>query len=77
MNEIAATRKTATDRVISTLKRGPKRGLSAALIAERAELNLSTTRTVLWQLVKDGNAAVVSKVETGERGRPANLYAAA
>jgi predicted ArsR family transcriptional regulator len=77
VNEIAATRKTATDRVLSTLKRGPKRGLTAALIAERADLNLSTARTILWQLVKDGEATVVSKVETGERGRPANLYAAA
>lgn len=77
MKEIAATRKTATDRVFSTLKRGPKRGLSAATIAERAGLNLSTTRTVLWQLAKDGDAVVVSTVETGERGRPANLYAAA
>lgn len=51
-----------------------KRGVTAYALAERTGLNLSTARTALWALAKSGNVRVVSKLETGERGRPANLY---
>jgi predicted ArsR family transcriptional regulator len=71
-----ARTKTASEAIISVLKRGPKRGLTAAAIAERAGLNLNTARTTLYQLVATGNVANIGR-ETPSFGRPANLYALA
>lgn len=73
---MARTKRAASDRILSILRRGPKRGLTAVEIAERAELNLNTTRTVVWALAQAGDVVTVSTTEsTG--GRPANRYALA
>lgn len=69
-------KKTASELILSALN-GRKRPVSAAFLAERTGISLSTARTVLWQLAKFGDVTVVSTEETGERGRPANLYLAA
>lgn len=70
---MARTKRAASDTILAVLKRGPKRGLTAAEIAARAELNLNTTRTVIWALAQAGDVSVVSTAEsTG--GRPANRY---
>jgi DNA-binding IclR family transcriptional regulator len=69
--------RTAPEAILSVLKRGPKRGLTAALIAERTGFNLSTTRTTLYSLASSGDVSVIGTTETGSRGRPANLYALA
>lgn len=66
--------KTASERIINTLKRGPKRGLSARAISERADINLNTTRTTLGALAGEGQVTVVGQEEP-TFGRPANLYA--
>lgn len=76
MNKLKKTR-TAPEVILSVLKRGPKRGLTADVIAERSGLKLGTTRTTLWQLVQDGSAVVTDTYRDGRRGRPANLYLAA
>lgn len=68
-----ARTKTAPEAIISVLKRGPKRGLTAASIADRAGLNLNTTRTALYQLVADDAVTLIGR-ETPSFGRPANLY---
>lgn len=68
-------KKTASDLILSAL-RTRKRPVSAAFLAERTGISLSTTRTVLWQLAKEGFVDVASTEETGLRGRPANLYLA-
>lgn len=65
-----------SDKILALLKRGPQRGLTATDISSRANLNLNTTRTVLWALQQAGDVKVVSVTEsTG--GRPANRYALA
>lgn len=70
---MARQKRAASDRIVAVLKRGPQRGLTAAEIAARAELNLNTTRTVIWALTQAGTASGVSTAEsTG--GRPANRY---
>lgn len=66
--------KTAPEAILTVLRRGPKRGLTATAIAERADLNLNTTRTSLYFLASEGKVAVVG-TETPSFGRPANLYA--
>lgn len=67
------TKRAASDTILAVLKRGPKLGLTAAEIAARAELNLNTTRTVVWALARAGDVAVLGTTEsTG--GRPANRY---
>jgi DNA-binding IclR family transcriptional regulator len=70
------TQRTSRDRVLSVLRRGPKKGLAAESIAERAGTSLGTTRTLLSTLQVEG---VVRRVGTENRGfgRPANLYALA
>lgn len=60
--------------ILKTLKRGPKKGLTAATIAERAGLKLSSTRTTLWDLAQTGAVSKVGKTETGTVGRPSYLY---
>lgn len=64
-----------SDAILKVLKRGPKRGLTAAEIADRAGLNLNSTRTALWGLKADGSVSAAGKTETGEVGRPSYLYA--
>jgi predicted ArsR family transcriptional regulator len=71
---LARTPKTAPEAILSALKRGPRRGLAATVIAERAGTNLNTTRTTLGQLRADGLVEVADTDSTGLRGRPANLY---
>lgn len=70
------TTRSATERITSVLKRGPRKGLTAEIVAARAEANLNTTRTILWSLTTSGTATVVG-TESREFGRPANLYALA
>ena len=70
---MARTTRPASDRILAVLKRGPQRGLTAAEIATRGDLNLNTTRTVIWALREQGNVAAVEPL-AGERGRPANRY---
>lgn len=67
------TKRTASDRIISVLRRGPQKGLTAATIADRAKLNLNTTRTTLGTLVMESAVAIIGR-ETPSFGRPANLY---
>jgi predicted ArsR family transcriptional regulator len=66
--------KTAPEAILSVLKRGPRKGLTAVVIAERASTNLNTTRTTLGQLRDAGSVSIVDTDSTGLRGRPANLY---
>ena len=70
---MARSTKTAPEAIISVLKRGPKKGLTATTIAERAGLNLNTTRTTLYQLAASGQVAMIGR-ETPSFGRPSNLY---
>lgn len=63
-----------SDAILKVLKRGPKKGLTAAQIAERAGLNLNSTRTALWGLKADGSVTAAGKTETGTVGRPSYLY---
>lgn len=74
---MARTSKTAPEAIVSVLKRGPKKGLTAANIAERATLNLNTTRTTLGVLTNEGTVALIGREEPAGIGRPANLYALA
>jgi predicted ArsR family transcriptional regulator len=77
VKKLASSKRTAHASILSTLKRGPKRGLTAAVIAERTGLKVGTTRTTLWQLVQDGTAVVTDTYRDGRRGRPEYLYLAA
>lgn len=69
----ARTTTTAPEAIIKTLRRGPKRGLTAAVISDRASINLNTARTTLGTLVSQGSVTLVGR-ETPSFGRPANLY---
>ena len=71
------TPRPANERILSVLRRGPKRGLTAETIAERAGLNLNTTRTVLWSLTSSESVVTVGTTSPTGSGRPANLYALA
>jgi hypothetical protein len=62
---------TVADRICKVLKRGPKKGLTAAAIADRAGLKPGTTRTTLTRLKADGAVRVV-----GTDASKGNLYAA-
>lgn len=68
-----ARTKTAPEAILSILRRGPRRGLTASAIAERGGLNLNTTRTSLYFLVQRGDVTV-SDTEAPSFGRPANVY---
>lgn len=70
---MARTTTTAPEAIIKTLRRGPKKGLTAATIADRAGLNINTTRTTLGTLVAQSTVAHIGR-ETPSFGRPANLY---
>lgn len=63
-----------SEAILKTLKRGPKKGLTAATIAERAGLKLSSTRTTLWDLRQTGAVDRIGATETGSVGRPSYLY---
>lgn len=67
------TKRTASDRILSVLNRGPKKGLTAATIATRGKLNLNTTRTTLGLLTLSNDVAVIGR-DAPTFGRPANLY---
>lgn len=58
-----------------TLKKGPKRGLTAAEVAARTGINLNSVRATLWTLQSDGSITVAGTVpaSTGY-GRPSNRY---
>lgn len=73
MARTTSTATTAPEAIVKVLRRGPKRGLTAAAIADRASLNINTTRTTLGTLVAQGTVAYVGR-ETPSFGRPANLY---
>jgi predicted ArsR family transcriptional regulator len=73
---MARTKRAASDTILALLKRGPQRGLTATDISSRTELNLNTTRTVLWALSQAGSVTVVS-TDAPPIGRPANRYALA
>jgi len=68
---------TSYEAITRVLRRGPKRGLTAVDIAGRAGIALNTTRSSLSDLVASEQVSVVGSFKTGERGRPANLYALA
>ena len=72
---MARTNRTAPEAILSVLRRGPKRGLTATAISERAGTVVSTTRTTLGSLVIAGQVEIVGTVRSETRGRPANLYA--
>lgn len=63
-----------SEAILKALKRGPKKGLTAAQIAERAGLNLNSTRTALWSLKEIGAVEAVGYEQTGTVGRPSYLY---
>lgn len=65
---------TNSDAILKVLKRGPRKGLTAAQIAERAGLNLNSTRTTLLSLKSEGSVSAVGATETGSVGRPSYLY---
>ena len=73
---MARTKRAASDTILALLKRGPKKGLTAADISSRTELNINTTRTVLWAL-QQANAITVVSTDAPPIGRPANRYALA
>jgi DNA-binding IclR family transcriptional regulator len=67
-------KRTAAEAIIATLHRGPKKkGLTAAKIADRAGLNLNTTRTTVGTLVLEGSVTLIGR-DAPSFGRPANLY---
>ena len=66
-------KKSLTDQIRSVLRRGPRRGLTAETVAQRAGTKLSSTRTTLSSLVSAGEAAIVGT--ESRQFRPANLYA--
>lgn len=68
---------TKNEAILKQLKRAPKRGLTAAEIADRTGINLATVKAYLSAFKSEGYATVVGKVETGKRGRPALRYTAA
>lgn len=68
------TKLTSVEAVVKVLARGPKRGLTAEAISERAGIKLSTTRTTLSGLRGAGTVYVVGR-EDATFGRPANRYA--
>jgi len=70
---MARTTRTAPEAIIATLKRAPKRGLTATAISERAGINLNTVRTTIYALASSGQVTRVGR-ETPSFGRPANLY---
>lgn len=70
---MARNNRTAVEAILSTLRRGPRRGLTAATIADRAGLNLNTTRSTLYSLTSDATVTQIGR-ETPSFGRPANLY---
>lgn len=69
--EVNTLKKTALQKLHSALKRGPKRGLTVAELAERTDLSPST---VSKTLASADFAGIVGYVQTGRRGRPANIY---
>jgi predicted ArsR family transcriptional regulator len=73
---LVAQTKSASTRILTVLKRGPKRGLTAATIADRANLPVNTTRTTLYELSRAGSVSTLGR-ESTSFGRPANLYAVA
>lgn len=71
------TKTSNEETILKTIKRGPRKGLTAAQIAERAKLKESSTRTILWSLSQAGAVARVGAVNTGSAGRPSYLYVVA
>lgn len=68
---------TKTEKVLSTIKRGPARGLTAEEVAARTDFNLATVRSYIYGLQAQGSLVVCGKVESGKRGRPALRYTVA
>lgn len=67
----------ATDnitKIVSTIKRGPKAGLTAAAIAERTGFKLNTVRGYLSNLVSSETLSIAGTLKSEGRGRPANIY---
>ena len=64
---------TASETIVSILKRGPRKGLTVFAIADRGGLNLNTARTTVGTLVVSGEVELIGR-ETPTFGRPANVY---
>lgn len=60
-------------KILSTLKRGPKKGLTAAQIAERTGFSLNSIRSALSAFQRENAVTVVGTLKAGT-GRPSNLY---
>ena len=54
-----------------------KRGRSVADAADLLNLSKAYVSAKTSELVAAGKLAIVGKIETGKRGRPANLYSSA
>lgn len=65
---------TKTEKILSTLKRGPQKGLTAQEVALRTGFNLATVRSYIYGLQGTGAVTVCGQVSTGKRGRPALRY---
>ena len=68
---------TKGEAVLKTIKRGPKKGLTAEQVSERTGVKLSTVRAYLQALKADGYVSVVGTIQTKRPGRPALRYVAA
>lgn len=67
-------KKTASDRILTALRKGPRRGLTAAEISNRTELPLNTVRSTLYSLATAGTVSKLGTLQTGTAGRPSNIY---
>jgi predicted ArsR family transcriptional regulator len=67
----------ASETIFRAVKKAPKKGITAVALATKTGYSLGTVRTTLTLLTKGNYVTTVGNVQTGRRGRPANLYAAA
>lgn len=71
---MAKQKKNGSARILAVLAKGPKKGLTREQIATRAKLNVNSTGPYLSSLKASGQVQVVGKIETGQRGRPTQLW---
>lgn len=69
------TKTTALDKVYKAAG-SRKNGITAEQVALKTGVPISTVRSYLTFLKKEGDIAAVGTVRTGNRGRPAILYVA-
>ena len=65
---------TVDQAILKALKRAPKKGLTAAQIAERAGLKVTSTRTTLSLLVSSKAVNRIGATAPDGAGRPGYLY---